>query len=112
MRATITKAAAGLATIAIAAGGGVALASSGGSAKAAHATADQVQQAGASERSAADTDNIQSGDQTSPDEPFTSQMRSGNSQENGSEIAGNDGPGGHSDEPANPNANHQHQGEE
>ena len=30
----------------------------------------------------------------------------------GSEVAGNDGPGGHADEPGNPNADHQATGEE
>jgi hypothetical protein len=30
----------------------------------------------------------------------------------GSEVPNNDGPGGHADEPANPNADHQFQGEE
>jgi hypothetical protein len=32
--------------------------------------------------------------------------------ESGSEAPGNDGPGGHADEPGNPNANHQHEGQE
>jgi hypothetical protein len=32
--------------------------------------------------------------------------------ETGSETAGNDGPGGHADEPGNPNADHQFQGQE
>ncbi|MGH3379787.1 MAG: hypothetical protein ACRDP6_34155 [Actinoallomurus sp.] len=113
MRTTITKATAGIAAVALMAGGGVALASSGGSAKAAHATAGQVKPAGAVEQSAPDTDNIQSGDQTSPDALKAS---SGHSQESGSEsgseVTNNDGPGGHADEPANANADHQHQGQE
>jgi hypothetical protein len=29
-----------------------------------------------------------------------------------SEVTGNDGPGGHADEPGNPNADHQFQGQE
>lgn len=32
--------------------------------------------------------------------------------ESGSETPGNDGPGGHADEPGNPNADHQHEGQE
>ncbi len=32
--------------------------------------------------------------------------------ESASEVPGNDGPGGHADEPANPNADHQFQGQE
>lgn len=116
MRTTITKATAGLAAIAVMAGGGVAFASSGGPAKAANATAGQVQRAGAAEQSAPDNDNIQSGDQTSPDGASASQMSVDQGQENGSEssseVAGNDGPGGHADEPANPNADHQYQGQE
>jgi hypothetical protein len=48
---------------------------------------------------AADTDNVQSGDQSAPD---TGAAES--SSESSSEVPGGDGPGGHADEPANPNA--------
>jgi cytoskeletal protein RodZ len=54
-----------------------------------------------------DTDNVQSGDQSGAD--GTSEASDG---ESGSEVAGNDGPGGHADEPGNPNADHQATGQE
>ena len=115
MRSILTKATAGLAAVALMTGSGVALAASNGSAKATHAKAGQVQKAGAAEQTAPDSDNIQSGDQTSAD-ASASQSGSDQSQENGSEsgseVANNDGPGGHADEPANPNADHQFQGQE
>jgi fibronectin-binding autotransporter adhesin len=91
--------------------------------------------------SSADNDQIQSGDQSTPDvgaeAPGTetadaaqaskdaetmdgaqgtqdwsqgsadSETQDGPNGESGSEAASNDGPGGHADEPANPNANHQ-----
>lgn len=142
MRSILTKATAGLAAVALMTGSGVALAASNGSAKATHAKAGQVQKAGAAEQTAPDTDNIQAGDQTSADTnqassaaeqsgPDTDNIQSGdqtspdasasqsgsdqsqeNGSESGSEVANNDGPGGHADEPANPNADHQFQGQE
>ncbi|MDX6590722.1 MAG: hypothetical protein QOI84_1996 [Solirubrobacterales bacterium] len=84
--------------------------------------------------SSADTDQIQSGDQSTPDvgaeAPGTetadaaqaskdaetmdgaqgtqdTETQDGPNGESGSEAPSNDGPGGHADEPANPNANHQ-----
>ena len=84
--------------------------------------------------SSADNDQIQSGDQSTPDvgaeAPGTetadapqasndaetmdgaqgtqdAETQDGLNGESGSEAASNDGPGGHADEPANPNANHQ-----
>jgi hypothetical protein len=54
---------------------------------------------------AADTDAIQS--QNGKDDP-TEQA----GVENGSEVANNDGPGGHADEPGNPQADHQFEGQE
>jgi hypothetical protein len=81
-----------------------------------------------------DTDNIQSGDQTTPDTataspvsakassatteaPGTEQSAAseqpGAAEQPGSESAANsDGPGGHADEPGNPSADHQFQGTE
>lgn len=87
--------------------------------------------------SSADHDQIQSGDQSTADTgneaPGTETADSGlkgdtetqdgtqgaqdtetqdGSQESaGSEVAGNDGPGGHADEPGNPNADHQATGQ-
>ena len=40
------------------------------------------------------------------------QQDSTTEQESGSETSANDGPGGHADEPGNPNANHEAQGQE
>jgi Ni/Co efflux regulator RcnB len=83
--------------------------------------------------SAPDRDNVQSGDQTTPDRPATATkghrgrrnaVRAGAASERpgaespeqgggGSESApGSDGPGGHADEPGNANADHQFQGNE
>jgi hypothetical protein len=83
--------------------------------------------------SAADRDSVQSGDQTTPDRPATATkahtgrhnpVRAGAANERsgaenpergggGSESApGSDGPGGHTDEPGNANADHQFQGNE
>jgi hypothetical protein len=71
--------------------------------------------------SVADHDQIESGDQSTPDvgaeAPGTetadgpqatkdNETQDGTS-ESGSEVPNNDGPGGHADEPGNPNADHQ-----
>ena len=56
--------------------------------------------------SAADTDSIH--DQSGTDNPAEA---GGESAESGSETPGNDGPGGHADEPANPNADTQQEGQ-
>jgi hypothetical protein len=57
-------------------------------------------------------DNVQ--DTTSPDAPGTPSESSGEtpagSEAGGSETPNNDGPGGHADEPGNPNADNQFQG--
>lgn len=98
-------AAAPVAAIAALALGGVAYASSGGSAtqhakaKTA-ATAEPIQ-------SGPDTDNIQSGDQTTPDTGSNAEQSSETTGESGS---ANDGPGGHADAPGN--VDHQFQGQE
>ena len=54
-----------------------------------------------------DADNVQEGDQSTPD---TAAEAAG--EQAGSEVPGNDGPGGHADEPADPNADHQFEGVE
>jgi len=56
------------------------------------------QESNAPDNSAGDRDNVQSGDQSS--------------EESSSEVPGNDGPGGHADEPGNANAGHQATGQE
>ena len=65
-----------------------------------------------------DGDTLQQGDQTSPDTGSATE-KSGEapaaaeaSSESGSEVANNDGPGGHADEPGNPSADYQFQGEQ
>jgi hypothetical protein len=62
------------------------------------------QESKAPENSATDPDNVQ--DTTSKDSPAEA------GQESSAEVPGDDGPGGHADEPGNPNADHQFQGVE
>jgi hypothetical protein len=113
MRAKLIKAAAVLATTSALTAGGVAYASSGGSAAPAKHAQATVK---AAESTSPDTDNIQSGDQTTPDTAagaHATAAESGSGGESaGSEVPGNDGPGGHADEPGNSNADHQFQGQE
>ncbi len=101
--------------------GGVAIAQSGGSKaqptlgappakstpEAQEAPEAPGQESNAPENSAADPDDVQQGDQSGPD---TEQP--GTEKESGSEKVDDDGPGGHADEPGNPNADHQAQGQE
>ena len=110
MRARITKLAAGLAAIATLAFGGATLAS-------ASSKPAPVQPAVA----AVDGDTVQQGDQTSADSGTSAEQssESGASDtagerpaESNSEIAGNDGPGGHADEPANASADYQFEGQQ
>jgi hypothetical protein len=110
MRTRIMTAVAPIAAITALAVGGVAYASSGGSA-APHTKAKAAVTAEPTQ-SGPDTDNIQSGDQVAPDTGLQAEQSSETSTETGSEVAGNDGPGGHADEPGNPNADHQFEGQE
>jgi hypothetical protein len=65
-----------------------------------------------------DGDTVQQGDQSSPDTGSPAETAgeasaaSEASSESGSEVANNDGPGGHADEPGNPAADNQFQGEQ
>ncbi|HEY0477592.1 MAG TPA: hypothetical protein VGD37_08705 [Kofleriaceae bacterium] len=93
-----------VAAIAALAVGGVAYASSGGSA-APHAKATATAEPG---QSGPDTDNIQSGDQTTPDAGSNAAEQS--SETSGESGSANDGPGGHTDAPGN--VDHQFQGQE
>lgn len=100
--------------------GGVAITQAGAtqSKPAATSTASQ----GASQKTAAgarsesanqpDTDTVQSGDQTTPDGPQGSQSSETPGESSTSEVPGNDGPGGHADEPGNASAAHQFDGQE
>ena len=110
MRSRITKLGAALAALAALAVGGSALASASGNApaKAPSVLKQQAPPATTAESndSAADTDSIQ--DQSGKD---TAAESGAESAESGSEVAGNDGPGGHADEPGNPNADTQQEGQ-
>lgn len=66
------------------------------------------QESNAPENSAADPDNLQQGDQREP----SGAGGAGSEQESGSEKVNDDGPGGHADEPGNPNADSRAQGPE
>jgi hypothetical protein len=130
MRSRLTKVGAFLTLAAALAVGGATLASASSKAPQTKAPAGVV-----------DTDTIQQGDQSTPDvagapaekaapaqrslsssksapksassgseQPGESSEQPGES--SGSEVPGNDGPGGHADEPGNPNADHQFQGAE
>ena len=108
MRARLTKLLAGLTAVTALAVGGAALAG------AANNSSPPAPPA-----ASAPGDTAQQGDQTVPDTGSASEssLESASSEsesatESASEVAGNDGPGGHADEPGNPNADHQFQGEE
>ena len=89
-----------------------------------------AQRAATEPTSGPDRDNVQSGDQTTPDTPSgqasakadgpanemgtagASNEAPESASESGSEKPGDDGPGGHADEPGNPSADHQFEGQE
>jgi hypothetical protein len=54
----------------------------------------------------------QGNDTETADGPQGADQETGDGQESGSEVVENDGPGGHADEPANPNAEHEAGGQE
>jgi hypothetical protein len=121
------KVLAGIAALAALAFGGAAIAQAGGGSQdqqAASSPATQPAEQGesaAAENSATDPDNVQ--DETGNDQgekgggPEGSETPDGAEapeadEQQGSEVPGDDGPGGHADEPSNPNADHQFQGKE
>lgn len=110
MRSRLTKIGAALAALAALAVGGSTLASASSSspAKAPVGLKQQAPPATGAESndSATDTDSVQ--DQSGKDSAAESGAESA---ESGSETPGNDGPGGWADEPGNPNADTQQQGE-
>jgi hypothetical protein len=73
-----------------------------------HAAKHSTPASRSSEVTGIDTDSIQSGDQTTPDTPASA--ASAGEEESG-EVPGNDGPGGHEDEPGS-EAEHEFEGEE
>jgi len=81
--------------------GGIALAQSSGSSSGQQGQTQTAMQA----RDSAGSD-------TGNESTASEQQDSTTEQESGSETPGNDGPGGHADEPGNPNANHEAQGQE
>jgi hypothetical protein len=120
MRPRFTKLGAALAAlVALAVGGSTLAAASGGGSKPAKAPAAKAptgfkQQAPPAvdaesndSSTAADTDSVQ--DQSGTDTAAEAGAESG--AESGSETPGNDGPGGHADEPGNPNADTQQEGQ-
>ena len=62
--------------------------------------------------SAPDQGNVQSGNQSTPDTAGSAAEQTGTEQSSSESANGSDGPGGHADEPGNPNADHQSQGSE
>lgn len=132
MRNRITKVFAGLAALGALALGGAALASAGqggsqpakpaapatavqqGSAKADVQTAEKPGVETSDGAAAADTDSIQdeNGKDDATEQPGAEQSEGSEAAESGSEVPGDDGPGGHADEPDNPNADHQFEGQE
>ena len=119
MRARLTKLLAGVTAVAALAFGGAALAG-----------AANNPSPPAPPAASAPTDTAQQGDQTAPDKagatenapeaassekadaPEPAESTSESATESTSEVAGNDGPGGHADEPGNANVDHQFQGQE
>ena len=71
----------------------------------------EASEATAPENSAAGKDNVQ--DENGKDDATEKgEKREAPEGKEGNEVPGDDGPGGHADEPENPNADHQFQGEE
>jgi hypothetical protein len=116
MRSRLTKVAAALTLVASLAIGGATFASA--SSKAPSAKAPSAKAPAAQVKAPAgvnDGDNVQQGDQSTPDTPGAGESQSSSessSESAGSEVPGNDGPGGHADEPGNPGADNQFQGEQ
>jgi hypothetical protein len=100
MRARVTKLVAALSAVAAFAVGGAALAGASSTPTPAPAAPAVPAQS-----------DVQQGDQTAPDIGTSSESSSESSSDSESATA-NDGPGGHADEPGNPNADNQFQGEQ
>ncbi len=107
MRARFTKLGAALAALAALAIGGSALASAAGGDSQPAKTPAVVQDSAEANEPAekADTDSIQFEDENGKDDASEAAEA-----ESGSEVPGDDGPGGWADEPANPNADTQQEG--
>jgi len=102
-----------IAAIAALATGGAVFANAQNSASSPPTNANEpAQEQGAPENSATDKDNVQ--DENGRDDATEGKEApdKGEASENGAEVPGDDGPGGHADEPGNPNADHQFEGQE
>lgn len=132
MRARLTKLGAALAALAALAVGGSALATAAGNgskpappaaaSEQSAAKADAEVNDNAAEKPGteaadgtkqADTDSLQveNGKDDATEQAAGNESETGSEAESGSEVSGNDGPGGHADEPANPNADTQQEGQ-
>ncbi len=100
----LTKIGAALAAVAALAVGGSAIAGAAQKSAPPKPAVSQIQ-----EPLAPDTDNVQQGDQTAPDNTSASEQASESAGESASESDASDGPGGYAD--ANANADTQQQGE-
>ena len=119
MRARLTKLLAGLTAVTALAVGGAALAGAANNSSppappAASAPAATVQQG---DQIAPDTTGAAENAPEAPSSekagaPEPAESSSESATESAAEVAANDGPGGHADEPGNPNADHQFQGQE
>jgi hypothetical protein len=124
MRARLTKVLAGLAAVSALAFGGSALAgaANGPTPAAPSASLPATPAAPAVPAQPADGDHVEQGDQTTPDTGAADESSSESAAESASEPASSesgaeasdpsDGPGGHADEPGNPNATNQVQGQQ
>jgi hypothetical protein len=121
MKKTKIAVIAAVAVLGLGALAGAAVKASAGSApvKGAATPATGIYTAAAAEPAASqtDADNVQQGDQTTPDATAASQSSAEPTEAPGEQASSesataNDGPGGHADEPANANADHQFQGQE
>jgi len=122
MRSRLKKAAGALTLVAALAVGGATFASASSKApsKAPPVSAKAPAQAPAKEAPAGvvDNDTLQEGDQSGPDVPGAPEGSESSSESSSepagesAEVPGDDGPGGHADEPGDPNADHQFEGAE
>ena len=122
MRSRLTKAVSAVTLVAALAVGGATFASASSKAPKPAKTPPAVAKKAPAKApaSAGDTDNIQQGDRAlrtfrarvrAARSPRASRPRSRPASRD-TEVPGNDGPGGHADEPGNPNADHQFDGAE
>lgn len=115
MKDRIKKALVAVAALGALAFGGSAIAQAagdGGQPATAQPAAESTENA--PENSATDTDNIQdeNGKDDASEQDENGKEDASETEEPGSEVPGDDGPGGHADEPGNPNADHEFQGNE